>query len=76
MTIIKPLSSQATNNGAAYINTNSLKIVPPSGYITSFAQNENLFAVSGILQDRYQDVVSDINIVSVSGVVVSSNDIK
>ena len=79
MTIIKPIAANGTVNGAAYINPNSLKI-PPSTVqrVDSPAQNENLFGASGVLQERYRSshYVENINIVSVSGVIVSATDLK
>lgn len=83
MPITKVIAANATVNGAAYINPNSLKIPStvqklsaPSGISENAYRTASLFGPSGVLQNRYKEETYNVNIVSVSGVVVSSNDIK
>lgn len=55
--IQKIISANNTVNGSAYINPNSLKI-PPSTVqrVNTAAQNEDLLSVSGILNNRFDDI--------------------
>ena len=86
MPITKVIAANDTVNGAAYINPNSLKIPStlqtvsnPSGISDPVYQGQSVVFPSSVLQDRFRltDLKdTDVNIVSVSGVKITNNDIK